>query len=68
MGYLEFVRGDLDSGRLVQPFELSVRHAFSYYLVYPKNRLKADNVRVFAAWIRQEAKAFLKSPSFTPVE
>jgi LysR family glycine cleavage system transcriptional activator len=67
MGYLEFVRGDLDSGRLVQPFELSVRHAFSYYLVYPRSRLKADNVRVFAAWVRQEAKAFLKSASVTPV-
>ena len=56
MGYLEFIEADLKSGRLVQPFELSVRHDFSYYLVYPDRGASKKKVQAFAAWAREEAK------------
>jgi len=55
MGYLEFVKADLGSGKLVQPFDLSVRHTFSYYLVYSKPLSTAGDLRSFVAWIREEA-------------
>ena len=43
------------AGRLVQPFDLAVRHSFSYYLVYPTARAGADDLRSFIAWMRAEA-------------
>lgn len=55
MGYLEFVQDDLASGRLVQPFDLKVRHPFSYYLVTAKRRSATPEMRSFLAWIREEA-------------
>ena len=58
MGYLEFARADIEAGRLVQPFELSVRHDFSYYVVHGDGQPLKENASAFAAWIRQEAAAF----------
>lgn len=55
MGYLEFAQDDLASGRLVQPFNLCVRHTFSYYLVQPEKRRKSDDLQSFITWIRGEA-------------
>jgi LysR family glycine cleavage system transcriptional activator len=55
MGYLEFVQDELASGRLVQPFDLKVRHPFSYYLVTSKRVAAAPELRPFIAWIRDEA-------------
>ena len=66
MGYLEFVQEELRSGRLVQPFDLIVRHPFSYYLVTRKGRPPVDDARVFAAWIRREAKTSLKTVALMP--
>ncbi len=59
MGYLEFARADIEAGRLVQPFALSVRHDFSYYLVHADGQPLKENAVAFAEWIRQEAVAFL---------
>ena len=56
MGYLEFVEADLKSGRLVKPFELSVRHDFSYYLVYPDRQASRQKIQAFAAWALAEAQ------------
>jgi LysR family glycine cleavage system transcriptional activator len=55
MGYLEFVQDELASGRLVQPFDMSVRHPFSYYLVTSTRAAAAPELRSFMAWIREEA-------------
>jgi LysR family glycine cleavage system transcriptional activator len=54
MGYLEFVQDELASGRLVQPFDLKVRHPFSYYVVTSKRAAAAPELRHFIAWIRDE--------------
>jgi LysR family transcriptional regulator, glycine cleavage system transcriptional activator len=55
MGYRELIEPDLASGRIVQPFELAVRHTFSYYLVYPQAREREPLIRKFRAWLRSEA-------------
>ena len=59
MGYLEFARPEIEDGRLVQPFALSVRHAFSYYLVTGDSAPLPAKIGDFAAWIKGEAVAFL---------
>ena len=55
MGYLEFVQQDLISGRLLQPFDQKVRHAFSYYLVFPERLADDQDTQSFISWLRQEA-------------
>ena len=55
IGYLELAGPDLAAGRLVRPFEVQVRHNFSYYLVYPAARQNEPGVSAFRHWIRREA-------------
>lgn len=55
IGYLEFVQDDVASGRLVQPFDLTVRHAFSYHLVFPERLADDQDAQAFIEWLRQES-------------
>jgi LysR family transcriptional regulator, glycine cleavage system transcriptional activator len=49
-----FVAQDLEAGRLVQPFGPIVdRGDFTYYLIYPENRLRKPAFRQFRAWLEQ---------------
>lgn len=45
----------LESTRLVQPFDFSVRSNSIYYLAYPEAKRQAPEVREFRRWIRREA-------------
>ena len=49
------VRDDIDSGRLIAPFDQSVRHDSAYYLVYPADRAGQPKTRAFRAWLLREA-------------
>jgi len=51
IGYLELAAADVAAGRLVQLSEQTVRHHFSYYLVFPPDAGKTDKVRRFRKWI-----------------
>lgn len=55
MGYLELAEADLATGRLIQPFDLEVRHGFSYYLVYPAVRRDEPGLAAFRQWVLAEA-------------
>jgi LysR family glycine cleavage system transcriptional activator len=48
---------DLRTGRLIMPFDLSLPSGRCYAFVCPKKRRDSANVRVFRAWLRQEAAA-----------
>lgn len=51
-------RDDLDAGRLVQPFGPTVtRGAFTYYLIYPRNRMRNPALRKFRTWLLQQCGA-----------
>jgi LysR family glycine cleavage system transcriptional activator len=51
------VDDDLQRRRLVQPFELSCdRGDFTYYLIYPKNRLRNPSFRKFRSWLVEQAR------------
>jgi LysR family glycine cleavage system transcriptional activator len=61
IGYLELAEADLAAGRLIRPFELQVRHSFSYYLVYPAARQNEAGLKAFRSWILAEAEDSLKA-------
>jgi LysR family glycine cleavage system transcriptional activator len=47
--------GDLAAGRLVRPFSLGLRDHFSFYIVTPPGALERRKVKLFRAWLREEA-------------
>ncbi len=53
------VEADLRSGRLVQPFAPAVSDAmaFSYYVVYPREKIDDPRVQAFRDWVLAEASA-----------
>lgn len=57
MGYLELAADDLATGRLVQPFEVKVRHPWSYYIVLPEDNIGDPQTQVFCDWLRQHANS-----------
>src|ERR1700732_608027 len=50
-----FVAPDLDSGRLVRPFNQSAKTKFSHYVVYPIRSEGQDKIARFKEWILGEA-------------
>jgi DNA-binding transcriptional LysR family regulator len=45
---------DLRTGRLVIPFNLTLRSSHSYYVVCEKRRQNLPNILAFRTWIKQE--------------
>lgn len=46
-----FYRSELESGRLVQPFDLVCDDGHGYWLAYPEARRNSPKIRVFRDWI-----------------
>jgi len=44
---------DLDAGRLVRPFDVSILSTFQYYFVCPPERLAQPNIKALLAWLQQ---------------
>jgi len=50
------VEDDLRRRRLVQPFAITCdRGNYTYYLIYPKNRLRTPSFRTFRQWLGEQA-------------
>jgi len=45
---------DLADGLLVRPFDISLPVEFSYFIVYPEERVKDRRIAAFVDWVRQE--------------
>lgn len=45
---------DLADGLLVKPFDISLPVEFSYFIVYPQERVNDLRIRAFVEWVRQE--------------
>ena len=56
MGSRSLVEGDLASGRLVQPFDLTVETPIAYHVVYRPGALKQAKVKAFRDFLMEEAK------------
>jgi LysR family glycine cleavage system transcriptional activator len=51
IGYVELLQAEFAAGTLIRPFELEVRHIFSYYLAYPPLRENEPAIADFRRWI-----------------
>jgi LysR family glycine cleavage system transcriptional activator len=60
-----FAAPDLDSGRLVRPFNQSARTKFSHYVVYPIRSEGQEKIARFKEWILAEASKESQPPSET---
>ncbi len=49
-----WVDRDIEEGRLVRPFDLSLPVEFSYFLVYPESRADDQMISTFVDWVRGE--------------
>jgi LysR family glycine cleavage system transcriptional activator len=54
LGRLALVAGELQRGRLVRPFELSLESDFGYFLVYPPAALARPKVKAFRDFLMEE--------------
>ncbi|TGV83197.1 transcriptional regulator, partial [Mesorhizobium sp. M00.F.Ca.ET.158.01.1.1] len=57
LGRSALVSADLAAGRLVRPFDLALKSAASYYVVYPEGALRQKKVRAFRDWLFAEIAA-----------
>lgn len=55
LGYSSYIDAELQSGLLVQPFDLQVPTGKGYHLVYRQERLSDPRVRAFRDWVLAEA-------------
>ncbi|MEM7562608.1 MAG: LysR substrate-binding domain-containing protein [Pseudomonadota bacterium] len=55
IGYHELIEKDLHSGQLLCLSEKRVKHAFSYYLVYPGEREEDEKIAEFKTWLIQQS-------------
>ena len=51
-----FVRKDLEQGRIVRPFSLTVPEPGSWYLVYPKQQHIKPEIELFNHWLQQQIR------------
>ena len=51
LGSTTFVQDHLDSGRLIKPFDITLRNDFAYYVVCPSDHLKNPAVKAFKDWM-----------------
>lgn len=58
----EMVADEIDSGRLVCPFDTRLT-TYSYYVVTPKSRFDNRNVRRFQRWLLSESGARRETPT-----
>jgi LysR family transcriptional regulator, glycine cleavage system transcriptional activator len=55
MGIAPLVEHDLNSGRLIRPFELQLSNSFSFWFVCQRKRATETTVRSFRNWVFEEA-------------
>lgn len=50
--------GEIESGRLVRPFETVMPLGHGYWLVYPKERRRSPKIAAFRDWLLEQAAPF----------
>ncbi len=56
IGRTSYVESDVQKGRLVVPFKISLPADAGFYLVYPAERAGAQKLRAFREWIIASAR------------
>jgi len=58
LGRSALAAADLEAGRLVRPFDISLAAEFAYYLVCPQSTVEYPKIVSFRDWLLAEAKDF----------
>jgi len=58
LGRTTLISDDLEAGRLVCPFDLTLHSGYAYWIVYPENITKRPKVAAFRDWLLAEAKRY----------
>jgi len=66
LGRSQLVADDLASGRLIKPFDISVKSSWTYYVVSTPAAANRPKVRAFREWALQEALGEAASPGVSP--
>lgn len=56
LGQMPYVREDLETGRLVTPFDRVLRTGNGYHLAYARRKSSYPNISVFRKWMREVPK------------
>ena len=56
LGIRPYIDDDLRAGRLVAPFENSVKKGSRWYLIYQPSRQNDPTLKSFKSWIEQEVR------------
>lgn len=59
----QLVEAEIAAGRLVAPFDLSIRRGFAYYIVSPESVGDEPQVQAFRDWLAEEATRPLTAPA-----
>lgn len=51
IGYRELIERDLNSGNLITAYDQTVKHEYSYYLVYKESMRSKDSLQRFKTWL-----------------
>jgi LysR family transcriptional regulator, glycine cleavage system transcriptional activator len=57
LGRTALIIEDLAAGRLVVPFDITLKAEYAYYVVYPPRAVERAKVRAFRDWLLEEAAA-----------
>ena len=55
LGRSPLVRADLEAGRLVKPFDLTLPSEYAFYLVYPEALAGLPKIKAFTEWLLEVA-------------
>jgi LysR family glycine cleavage system transcriptional activator len=56
LGRSALVADDLEAGRLIKPFDLSLPADLAYYVVYPTPSADRPKIRAFREWLLEEVR------------
>lgn len=54
LGSTQFVADQIESGKLVRPFDTTLHNDYAYYVVCPRQHLKRTEVAQFKSWLMEQ--------------
>ena len=52
----QLVRSEIARGALVKPFDITQPSKFSYYIVYPQDKMVTPQMQVFIEWLQEQVR------------
>lgn len=66
MGRSAVVKGDIEAGRLVEPFSIRLPSSLGYHIMHPPHRIATPKVQIFVEWVRDSLSSMLSDERDPP--